>query len=119
MEPIFMLTIGCVAGLSLSLSLLRRGREKKQGKRAGDRAASRALRDAARGLTELRPGDVVQHLGTDLLVERVEPLEGAGPWLCEYSLSDGSGRWLLLAAGAAAGDDEGAWLLREATTAAP
>lgn len=107
MEPIFMLAIGCVAGLSFSLSVL-----KNRGKRrSGDRRA--ALPGAARGLLALRPGDVVQHTGSDLLVEAAERLEATEPWRSACWLSDGSARWLLLAAEVAAADDEAAWLLRE------
>lgn len=114
MEPLPILLLGCIAGLSLSLRQLAAGRRGRGG------VTGRTDRDPndPEDLFDLGRGDVIQREDLpeagDELVSAALRLSGAGPWRTLCLLEGGAAPGLLLVAerGAEAGRGDRAWLLR-------
>lgn len=103
-EPLFVLSL--MMGLVATGYLWRRDRPKTPGPRALPQAGRE------RGVQGLRPGDVLQHLGEDLVVQEVQRLEetGRARLLCRLS----GGRHLFVRSPDPPDPDDELWLLRPA-----
>lgn len=123
MEPLPILLLGCLAGLSLSLRRLAAGRR-------GRRGVTGRTEDDPHDLAGLGRGDVIQREDQpgagDELVSAALRLTSAGPWRTLCLLEGGAAPGLLLLAerGADAERGDRAWLLhsmpeRRAELAAP